>query len=55
METVFELLNKFGSLNLGVIGTTEITLVRLLGFVVIIVIVWWFSLLLERALRKVAK
>ena len=36
------------------LGETEITLARIAGLVFILLFVWWFASILERALRRVA-
>ena len=36
------------------LGDTDITLVRMIGLVVIVLFVWWFASALERGLRRVA-
>jgi small-conductance mechanosensitive channel len=51
----WDTMNHWGNTTWFEIGTTGVSFYRLLGLVLILVGVWWFSLLIERGISRVAK
>lgn len=55
MQSLFDQILYWGSYSLFQLGVTQVTPLRLVGLIVILVAAWWSSLLLERSLQRLGR
>jgi small-conductance mechanosensitive channel len=54
LNAITNTLYDWGSVTLFTLGTSNVTLFRLLGLIIILTFAWWASALVERTIRRVA-
>lgn len=55
LNSISEVLQSWGSYTLFTLGTSPVTIPRIIGLVMVLVFTWWISAWLERTIRRVSQ